>query len=104
MPEPGRAQTRHDSLDDRVRRFLEANRCRWRDLNVPFSDGQILYDLVVRHGFTRAPEIGTSTGHSAIWIAWALSRTSGRLVTIEIDEGRYREALRNFRQRGWPTT
>jgi predicted O-methyltransferase YrrM len=45
-------------------------------------------------------EIGTSTGHSAIWIAWALSKTGGKLITIEIHEGRYREALENFEEAG----
>lgn len=93
-------QARQDSLDARVRRFLDAHRGRWRDMNVPASDGQRLHDLVLENGYTRALEIGTSTGHSAIWIAWALSKTGGRLITVEIDEGRYREALRNFREAG----
>lgn len=102
-PDPAAAvpqEARQDSLDARVRRFLEANRRSWRDMNVPMADGQRLHDIVVEHGFTRALEIGTSTGHSAIWIAWALSRTGGRLITVEIDEGRYREALRNFEEAG----
>ncbi|MDP4223727.1 MAG: class I SAM-dependent methyltransferase, partial [Bacteroidota bacterium] len=42
----------------------------------------------------------TSTGHSAIWIAWALSKTGGKLITIEIDESRYKTALENFRKAG----
>ena len=63
--------------DTQVRAFLD--RQRWRDLNVPASDGRLLYDLVLEKKFTRALEIGTSTGHSGIWIAWALSKTAGRL-------------------------
>jgi len=47
-----------------------------------------------------ALEIGTSTGHSAIWIAWALSKTGGKLITIEINERRYKEALANFEEAG----
>jgi predicted O-methyltransferase YrrM len=69
-------------------------------MNVPPRDGQFLHDLIVEKGYTRALEIGTSTGHSSIWIAWALSKTGGRLVTLEIDEGRHREALRNFEEAG----
>jgi caffeoyl-CoA O-methyltransferase len=95
-----RQEARQDSLDARVRRFLDAHRGRWRDMNVPAQDGQRLFDLVVENGYTRALEIGTSTGHSAIWIAWALSRTGGKLITVEIDQGRYQEALRNFREAG----
>jgi predicted O-methyltransferase YrrM len=89
-----------DDLDARVRAFLEESRYRWRDMNVPASDGRRLYDLVIEHGFTRALEVGTSTGHSAIWIAWALSKTGGKLTTIEIDEGRHQQALANFREAG----
>jgi predicted O-methyltransferase YrrM len=89
-----------EDLDARVRRFLDEHRRSWRDANVPTADGQVLYDLVVEHGYTRALEIGTSTGHSAIWIAWALSKTGGKLITIEIDEGRYRQALANFEEAG----
>ncbi len=87
-------------LDDRVKAFLEERQSTWRDMNVPARDGQFLHDLIVEHGYTRALEIGTSTGHSSIWIAWALSKTGGRLVTIEIDERRRAEALRNFEKAG----
>jgi caffeoyl-CoA O-methyltransferase len=87
-------------LDARVRAFLERNRGAWRDLNVPYEDGQVLHDLVVRKRFTRGLEIGTSTGHSAIWIAWAMARTGGRLTTIEVDPERHRTALRHFQEAG----
>ena len=87
-------------LDVQVRAFLDRQRGTWRDLNVPESDGRLLYDLIVKHQFTRALEIGTSTGHSGIWIAWALSKTGGRLITIEIDPSRHRRALTNFTEAG----
>ena len=51
-------------LDQKVRRFLESRRGSWRDMNVPWQDGQLLHDLIVKHRFKRALEIGTSTGHS----------------------------------------
>jgi len=87
-------------LDTRVRNFLEQPSLRWHDLNVPAADGRVLHDLIIENGYTRALEIGTSTGHSGIWIAWALSRTGGKLITIEIDEARHRQALENFREAG----
>ena len=93
-------ETSREALDDQVRGFLEARQGRWRDLNIPTRDGRFLHDLIVEHGYTRALEIGTSTGHSSIWIAWALSKTGGTLITLEIDEGRHREALENFEQAG----
>jgi predicted O-methyltransferase YrrM len=88
------------ALDERVSRFLERSRFGWRDMNVPEADGRALYDIVLKNGYKRALEIGTSTGHSGIWTAWALAKTGGRLVTIDIDEGRYREALANFKEAG----
>lgn len=96
----GAVQAQDSALDQKVRRFLESRRDSWRDLNVPWQDGQLLHDLVLKHRYTRALEIGTSTGHSAIWIAWALSKTGGRLVTLEIDPARHAEARKNFEEAG----
>lgn len=88
------------ALDQKVRMFLENRKGTWYDWNIPYSDGKILYDLVIKNKYTKAVEIGTSTGLSAIWIAWALSKTGGKLITIEIDEGRHKKALANFREAG----
>ena len=87
-------------LDARVEKFLNENRGHWHDWNVPYEDGKVLYNLIIKNHYTRALEIGTSTGHSAIWIAWAMSKTGGKLITIEIDEGRYKTAMKNFKKAG----
>lgn len=87
-------------VDAKVEKFLSENRSSWHDWNVPYEDGKLLHDLILKNKYTRALEIGTSTGHSAIWMAWALSKTGGRLVTIEIEEDRYRQALNNFKRAG----
>jgi len=87
-------------LDQKVKQFLESERNQWRDMNVPDSDGKLLHDLILEHNYTRALEIGTSTGHSGIWIAWALSKTGGKLVTIDIDERRHKTAVANFEKAG----
>ena len=94
--EPNEDQT----LDDKVKNFLESHRYQWRDMNVSEADGKVLYDLIIKNNYKKALEIGTSTGHSAIWIAWALSKTGGKLITIEINERRYRQALENFEEAG----
>ncbi len=83
------------ALDEKVRMFLKNRKGTWHDWNIPYSDGKVL-----KNKYKKAIEIGTSTGLSAIWIAWALSKTGGKLITIEIDEGRYRKALANFREAG----
>ena len=89
---PAAAAQAGRDLDAKVQAFLDRHAGTWRDMNVPESDGKILHDIILKNKYTRALEIGTSTGHSGIWIAWALSKTGGRLITIDIDEGRYREA------------
>jgi caffeoyl-CoA O-methyltransferase len=89
-----------NNLDRRVKAYLEENVNNWRDMNVPITDGKILYDLIVKNKYTDAVEIGTSTGHSAIWIAWALSKTGGKLITIEIDKNRWIQAKANFKKAG----
>ena len=88
------------ALDEKVRMFLENRKGTWHDWNIPYSDGKILYDLVLKNKYKKAMDIGTSTGLSAIWIAWALSKTGGKLITIEIDEGRHKQALANFKEAG----
>jgi predicted O-methyltransferase YrrM len=88
------------ALDEKVKQFLSSRSRQWYDMNVPTVDGQLLYDIIVKNNYKSTLEIGTSTGHSGIWIAWALSKTGGKLITIEIDEGRHREALQNFKEAG----
>lgn len=89
-----------NDIDKKVKAFLEENENNWQDMNVSSSDGKTLYNIIVENGYTEAVEIGTSTGHSAIWIAWALSKTGGKLITIEIDKKRYLEAKANFKKAG----
>jgi caffeoyl-CoA O-methyltransferase len=87
-------------LDQRVEKFLQSREGAWRDMNVPEVDGRTLRDLIIKNGHKSALEIGTSTGHSAIWIAWGLSKTGGKLTTIEIDSTRHKTALANFKEAG----
>jgi len=87
-------------LDSKVRRFIESHRGQWVDWNIPEVDGKVLYDLIIQNNYKKAVDIGTSTGHSAIWMAWALSKTGGKLITIETHEGRHKEALANFKEAG----
>lgn len=87
-------------IDAKVKAFLNQEQGRWRDMNVPYQDGQVLYDLIVKNNYRNVLEIGTSTGLSGVWIAWALSKTGGKLTTIEIDERRHGIAVANFKKTG----
>lgn len=97
----GFAQTSNSTaLDAKVEKFLKDHKRDWHDLNVPYEDGKVLHDLIVKNKYTSALEIGTSTGHSTIWLAWAMSKTGGKVITIEINERRHKEALKNIAEAG----
>lgn len=92
--------TASSALDTKVEKFLKDHKRDWHDLNVPYEDGQILHDIIVKNKYTSALEIGTSTGHSTIWLAWAMSKTGGKVITLEINERRHKEALKNIAEAG----
>ena len=48
----------------------------------------------------RVLEIGTAHGYSALWLAMALRKTDGRLVTLEIHEGHQAIAHQHFTATG----
>ena len=93
-------QTTQAAIDSKAEAFLDKHSHQWYDMNVPYVDGKLLYDLIIENNYQAALEIGTSTGHSTIWMAWALSKTGGRLITIELNKTRYLEALENFKEAG----
>ncbi len=101
MTNPGDQPAGDAALSDaRVRRAIDTHRQSWEGMNVPEADGKALYDIIIRNGYKNALEIGTSNGYSGMWISWALSKTGGKLITIEIDRGRHEEALAGFREAG----
>jgi predicted O-methyltransferase YrrM len=69
-------------------------------LAVSEEDGRFLRILIASSGKKRALEIGTASGYSAIWMGLALRQTGGRLVTLEYDPVRAREAADNIRRAG----
>lgn len=88
------------ALDKKVNDFLIEQKDDWRYWNVPYQDGKVLHDIIVKNKYTSALEIGTSTGHSTIWLAWAMSKTGGKVITIEVDEGRHKTALEYIKKAG----
>ena len=60
------------NLDLQVRKFIESHRGQWVDWNIPEVDGKVLYDLIIQNNYKKAVDIGTSTGHSAIWMPGSL--------------------------------
>ena len=102
IPQQVKAQSMKEdpALNEKVKTFLSDHTGQWHDMNVPTSDAKLLYDLIIKGNYKSALEIGTSTGYSGIYIAWALSKTGGKLITIDIDESRRKIALENFKKAG----
>lgn len=69
--------------------------------NVSRETGQFLNLLVKDLRCKRILEIGTSSGYSGIWLAEALSHTSGHLYTMESHaKGRYAIGRETFKKSG----
>jgi len=102
IPQQVKAQSMKEdpALNEKVKTFLSDHSGQWHDMNVPTSDAKLLYDLIIKGNYKSALEIGTSTGYSGIYIAWALSKTGGKLITVDIDESRRKIALENFKKAG----
>jgi caffeoyl-CoA O-methyltransferase len=69
-------------------------------LAISEEDGQFLRVLVSTRGTRRALEIGAASGYSGIWIGQGLRATGGRLISIEYDPVRAREAAENIKRAG----
>ena len=69
-------------------------------LAVSEEDGRFMRLLVAATRSTRALEIGTASGYSAIWIGLGLRETGGHLVTIEYDKPRAQQAVDNIKKAG----
>ena len=68
--------------------------------NLTPAEGQHLHDLAVKLSAKRVLEIGTSGGYSALWLAMAVRKTNGKLITVEIHEARHAAAREHFNRTG----
>jgi predicted O-methyltransferase YrrM len=69
-------------------------------LAISEEDGRFLRLLVASRGTRRALEIGGASGYSGIWIGQGLRQTGGRLISIEYDPVRAKEAAENIARAG----
>jgi predicted O-methyltransferase YrrM len=86
--------------DENVLPMLKHLPYRHGGMNVPASDGRLLYDIIRENGYQRGLEIGTSNGYSALWLGLAFKETGGTLITVEIEPQRASEAEENFKRAG----
>ncbi len=95
------APVRADDLPPAIDRLLQSIRAADKgQLAVSEEDGRFLRVLVASAGAKQVLEIGAASGYSAIWMGLGLRQTGGKLVTIEYDPIRAKEAAANVQQAG----
>ena len=67
-------------------------------LAVSEEDGRFLRVLVAARGAKSVLEIGAASGYSGIWLGLGARETGGRVVAIEFDPQRAKEAAANIRK------
>jgi len=97
---PVAAQAGRDLAPDVQRLLAEMKQADTDLLAVSEEDGRLLRVLTASNRTKRALEIGGASGYSAIWIGLGLRETGGRLVTIEYDPARAKQAAANIKRAG----
>jgi predicted O-methyltransferase YrrM len=69
-------------------------------LAVSEEDGRFLRVLIAARGAKSILEIGAASGYSGIWLGLGARESGGRVVAIEYDPQRAREAAANIREAG----
>ncbi len=90
------AQTDTQLSDRAIRAYLDQIHGQRGMMNVPRADGEFLHDFIVKRGYKKGLEVGTSNGYSAIWMGLGLRKLGGRLITLEVDQRRASLARENF--------
>ena len=69
-------------------------------LAISEEDGRFLRVLVATRGAKSILEIGAASGYSGIWLGLAARETGGKVVSIEYDPQRAKEAAENISRAG----
>ena len=69
-------------------------------LAVSEEDGRFLRVLVATRGAKSILEIGAASGYSGIWLGLGARESGGRVVAIEFDPARAKEAAANIKRAG----
>lgn len=100
-PKPQASSPSPSGLDPAVASLLAGIRAADKgQLAVSEEDGRFLRVLVGAIGARQVLEIGAASGYSAIWMGMGLRETGGRLVTIEYDPVRAKQAAANVQRAG----
>ena len=88
-------------LTPRIEALLKSIRAADKgQLAVSEEDGQFLRLMVATRGAKNVLEIGAASGYSGIWLGLGARESGGRVVAIEFDPQRAKEAAENIARAG----
>lgn len=88
-----------DTFDEITKNtLLELEKTQKEFWNISRTTAEFLYNLIVASNSQSVIEVGTSNGYSGIWVAKALKKTGGKLLTIEFYDKRLDIAKENFKK------
>ena len=94
-------QARSGALTPQIERVLASIKAAdTGQLAVSEEDGRFLRVLVATRGAKSILEIGAASGYSGIWLGLGARESGGRVVAVEYDPQRAREALANVKAAG----
>src|SRR3954462_1839115 len=94
-------QTRPGALTAQIESILKSIRAADKgQLAVSEEDGRFLRVLIAARGAKSILEIGGASGYSGIWLGLGARETGGKVVTIEYDPQRAKEASENIARAG----
>jgi predicted O-methyltransferase YrrM len=79
---------------------LEESSRQQKMLNITPETGVFLSIMIQTKRAQRVLEIGASNGYSTLWLADAVSKTNGKVITIEIQDHKFEKAKTNFDRSG----
>ena len=99
---PPLAQTKASgALTPQIESILKSIRAADKgQLAISEEDGRFLRVLVATRGAKSILEIGAASGYSGIWLGLGARETGGKVVSIEYDPQRAKEAAENIRRAG----
>src|SRR3954470_14588066 len=94
-------QTRSGALTPQIEAVLKEIRAADKgQLAISEEDGRFLRVLVATRGAKSILEIGAASGYSGIWLGLGARETGGKVVSIEYDPQRAKEAAENISRAG----
>jgi len=98
---PVRAQRTAGALNPQIDSVLRSIKAADKgQLAVSEEDGRFLRVLVATRGAKSILEIGAASGYSGIWLGLGARESGGKVVSIEYDPERAREAAANIKKAG----